>query len=106
MVFLEEGCHKLPSSLAQECKTFVDENIDTLMGIIIQELDPDSVCSLFKICPGNSKIFISYFLTDGLNNFDKKTFYWLFNELNNVLELYCLWNFNLWIKLRRMLIER
>ncbi|XP_035211397.1 prosaposin-like isoform X2 [Stegodyphus dumicola] len=55
LTFLEEGCARLPSSLAEECKTFVDENIDTVMNIIIQELDPDLVCGMLKICPGSLK---------------------------------------------------
>lgn len=52
VTFLEEGCARLPRSLAQECKTFIDGNIDSLMGVIIEKLDPDTVCSLFKVCPG------------------------------------------------------
>lgn len=55
LTFLEEGCARLPGSLAQECKTFVDENIDTLIAMIIEQLDPDSVCSILKICPASLK---------------------------------------------------
>nr|WBW70109.1 venom protein [Lampona murina] len=52
LIFFEEGCARLPGSLAQECKTFIDQNIDTVMGMLIQELDPDTVCSVLRICPG------------------------------------------------------
>ncbi|XP_042907412.1 uncharacterized protein [Parasteatoda tepidariorum] len=51
LTFLEEGCIRLPSSLAAECKKFVDEEIDTIISIIVQEMDPDSVCGILKICP-------------------------------------------------------
>ena len=56
LTFLEEGCARLPGSLAQECKTFIDENIDTVMGMIVQELDPDTVCSILKICKASVKL--------------------------------------------------
>ncbi|GBN42346.1 Prosaposin, partial [Araneus ventricosus] len=50
--FLEEGCLRLPSSVASECKKFVDDNIDTVIKIIVEELDPQKVCTILKICPG------------------------------------------------------
>ncbi|GFW97437.1 hypothetical protein TNCV_4991141 [Trichonephila clavipes] len=51
MTFLEEGCMRLPDSIASECKKFVDDNIDYLMKMIVEEMDPQKVCSILKICP-------------------------------------------------------
>ncbi|XP_054708143.1 uncharacterized protein LOC129217826 isoform X2 [Uloborus diversus] len=53
LTFLEEGCARLPGSLATECRKFVDENIDTVVAMIIQELDPDTVCAILNICPAS-----------------------------------------------------
>jgi saposin len=53
--FLEEACIRLPSSLAAECKDFVDKNIDFILNILIQEVDPQTVCSFLSICPDSIK---------------------------------------------------
>ncbi|KAG8182465.1 hypothetical protein JTE90_020385 [Oedothorax gibbosus] len=53
--FLEEACIRLPTSIAAECKDFVDKNIDYILNILIQEVDPQSVCSLLSICPDSIK---------------------------------------------------
>ncbi|XP_055948969.1 uncharacterized protein LOC129981935 isoform X2 [Argiope bruennichi] len=51
LTFLEEGCMRLPDSVAGECKKFVDDNIDYVMKVIVEGLDPKKVCSILNICP-------------------------------------------------------
>lgn len=64
--FLEEACIRLPTSIAAECKSFVDTNIDYILNILIQEVDPQAVCSLLSICPGGRNYFTSLLLTTSI----------------------------------------
>lgn len=52
---LEKGCGLLPQELSAQCKTFVDENIDGIIQIIINSLNPDMVCAALNICPDSRK---------------------------------------------------
>lgn len=52
---MERGCSILPQELSTQCRTFVDENIDGIIQILISSLDPDMVCASLNICPDSRK---------------------------------------------------
>ncbi|XP_076318043.1 prosaposin isoform X18 [Tachypleus tridentatus] len=62
---LEKVCSILPQSLSKECDDFVKEYADLIITLLVQELDPNTVCDALKLCPGNK---ISSHLVSG---FDK-----------------------------------
>ncbi|XP_013777064.2 uncharacterized protein LOC106461762 isoform X2 [Limulus polyphemus] len=62
---LEKVCSVLPQSLSKECDDFVNEYADIIITLLVQELDPNTVCEALKLCPGNK---ISLHLVSG---FDK-----------------------------------
>ncbi|GFT56774.1 hypothetical protein NPIL_92711 [Nephila pilipes] len=99
MTFLEEGCMRLPDSVASECKKFVDDNIDYLLKMIVEEMDPKIVCSILKICPATPQFsewmskavdlecqgcqYLFHFLQEQLMNNDTE------EEVKNVLKRMC-----------------
>lgn len=46
-------CGKMPSSIAPECRNFVELYGDAIIALLIQEVDPATVCPQLKICPPN-----------------------------------------------------
>jgi saposin len=53
---LDKVCAVLPSSVATECESLVNQYADEIVEIIAQELDPKGVCVLIKLCDA-SKYF-------------------------------------------------
>lgn len=43
-------CGRLPSSLREECHSFVETYGDAIIALLIQEIDPSQVCPLLLIC--------------------------------------------------------
>ncbi|GIY67635.1 prosaposin [Caerostris extrusa] len=52
---LDQVCNMLPKSFQDDCKNFVNQNVDALIDILEQELAPDSICPALKLC-GSKKI--------------------------------------------------
>ncbi|GIY80981.1 hypothetical protein CDAR_71052 [Caerostris darwini] len=52
---LDQVCNMLPKSFQDDCKNFVNQNVDALIDILEQELAPDSICPALKLC-GSQKI--------------------------------------------------
>ena len=48
---VEKACDKLPQSLNDECKQFVEQYGPAVIALIVQEIDPSSVCPALDICP-------------------------------------------------------
>lgn len=46
-------CGKMPKSIAPECRNFVELYGDAIIALLIQEVDPATVCPQLKICPSN-----------------------------------------------------
>jgi saposin len=49
---LRNVCSKLPASVGKECRTLVDTYGDAILFLLVQQVDPDVVCSNLKLCPG------------------------------------------------------
>ncbi|KAI8797151.1 proactivator polypeptide, partial [Biomphalaria glabrata] len=50
---LEEACAILPSSLTQECNSFIQQYGPMIIQLLIKELDPSQVCTAIGFCAGN-----------------------------------------------------
>lgn len=51
--YLDSACTVIPDkSLASECKTMVDNYLPEVLDLISSELDPKTVCSVMRLCPG------------------------------------------------------
>lgn len=44
------SCHKLPTALQGECQEFVDTYGDAVIALLIQDLDPASICPRLSLC--------------------------------------------------------
>lgn len=58
---LEKTCDRLPQSVRQECKNFVDTYGDAVLAMLIQEFDPSEVCPLLKMCSQRVKEDVEIF---------------------------------------------
>ena len=47
---LESVCKKLPSSVEEQCTTLVETYGDAVLYLLVQEIDPATVCTSIKLC--------------------------------------------------------
>lgn len=61
---LDNVCSLLPNSYAVKCQNFVDKYTETIITLLVQNIKPDMICSVLKICPYENVecIFCQYFL--------------------------------------------
>ncbi|XP_066930340.1 uncharacterized protein [Clytia hemisphaerica] len=50
---LEQLCGYLPASVSGECSSLVDQYSDTLVKLLIQELNPETICKELQLCASN-----------------------------------------------------
>lgn len=50
---VENVCTKLPQGVAAQCRNFVEMYGDAVISLLIQGLNPRSVCPLMQMCPRN-----------------------------------------------------
>lgn len=51
--YLDAACSIIPSTeLSQQCKDYVDNDLEEVLDLIASELDPQTVCSLIGLCSG------------------------------------------------------
>lgn len=53
---IKNVCHKLPSSIKDECTKLVDTYGDALFFLLSQELDPSIACASLELCPSAEEI--------------------------------------------------
>lgn len=53
---VEEACDVLPDALNGECKEFVTQYGSAVIALLVQEIDPASVCPALQICPQTEEI--------------------------------------------------
>ncbi|XP_043912546.1 prosaposin isoform X2 [Protopterus annectens] len=53
---LKKVCSILPSSIAAECEDFVTQYGDAVIELIVQEVAPDSVCSILGLCSSRKRV--------------------------------------------------
>ncbi|XP_034940789.1 prosaposin [Chelonus insularis] len=46
-------CTKLPDSIGGMCKEFLDQYGDALIALLVQEIDPSTICPLLHVCPSD-----------------------------------------------------
>lgn len=51
---LDKVCSELPTSLAQECQEVVDTYGSAILSMLREEVSPEVVCSLLRICSSSS----------------------------------------------------
>ena len=47
---LEKVCSYVPSAFASECKSFIEEYGPMIVKLLLQELDPKTVCTELGLC--------------------------------------------------------
>nr|XP_006811583.1 PREDICTED: prosaposin-like [Saccoglossus kowalevskii] len=47
---VDKVCEILPSTIRGECKSFVDEYGPAIIQLLVQEVSPDKICSMLKLC--------------------------------------------------------
>ena len=50
---VEGICNKLPNSIHGQCRNFIDMYGDALIALLIQGLDPRSICPKMQMCPAS-----------------------------------------------------
>jgi len=57
---LESVCKKLPSSVEEQCTTLVETYGDAVLYLLVQEIDPATVCTSIKLClaSNNEPVYI------------------------------------------------
>ncbi|XP_056632623.1 prosaposin isoform X1 [Diorhabda sublineata] len=50
---IEKACNELPSTVNETCIEFVKDYEPALVAILVQEIDPSTVCPMIKVCPGS-----------------------------------------------------
>uniref|UniRef100_A0A2K5UU58 Prosaposin n=1 Tax=Macaca fascicularis TaxID=9541 RepID=A0A2K5UU58_MACFA len=48
----DKMCSKLPKSLSEECQEVVDTYGSSILSILLQEVSPELVCSMLRLCSG------------------------------------------------------
>ncbi|GBP82642.1 hypothetical protein EVAR_48523_1 [Eumeta japonica] len=53
---VEKACDHLPNSINGECKQFVSSYGPAVIALLVQEIDPASVCPALGLCPNTSEV--------------------------------------------------
>lgn len=53
---VDKACDKLPSSVNAECKQFVSQYGPSVIALLVQSIDPASICPSLGICPKTEEI--------------------------------------------------
>eukprot|EP00768_Dysnectes_brevis_P008631 gnl/Dysnectes_brevis/794_a875_3686.p1 GENE.gnl/Dysnectes_brevis/794_a875_3686~~gnl/Dysnectes_brevis/794_a875_3686.p1 ORF type:complete len:222 (-),score=40.32 gnl/Dysnectes_brevis/794_a875_3686:73-738(-) len=56
--FLEKICVYVPDSLTYECELMIESYLPDLVDLLVQQLDPLSICSLLTLCDGSTSIAV------------------------------------------------
>ncbi|KAK3090478.1 hypothetical protein FSP39_012184 [Pinctada imbricata] len=51
---IEQICNELPGNLKNECLSFVEEYSDAVIQLLLQQLDPQTVCKALNLCTNTS----------------------------------------------------
>ncbi|XP_024081303.1 prosaposin [Cimex lectularius] len=49
---VKKACSKLPSTVTEQCDSFVDTYMATFIALLAQRIDPSQVCPHLGVCPG------------------------------------------------------
>lgn len=60
---VEKVCSLLPPTLSAQCKDLIETYGQAIIELLIQEVDPKTVCSLLGLCRDASRAFIREFLS-------------------------------------------
>lgn len=55
---LESVCSKLPSAIEDQCKTLVETYGDAILFLVVQEIDPSTVCTTIKLCSAANEFIV------------------------------------------------
>ncbi|XP_063217466.1 prosaposin [Bacillus rossius redtenbacheri] len=50
---VESACTHLPTSVSEQCRSFVETYGDAAIALLAQDIDPSMVCPMLRICPGD-----------------------------------------------------
>ncbi|XP_066930341.1 uncharacterized protein [Clytia hemisphaerica] len=53
---LDQLCGYLPASVSGECTSLVNQYADTIIKLIVQELDPATICKELQLCAASKKV--------------------------------------------------
>jgi hypothetical protein len=48
----------MPASISGKCESFVDNNLDKIVDLIVNNLTPDQICAALKMCAGKKPVNI------------------------------------------------
>jgi hypothetical protein len=48
----------MPASISGKCESFVDNNLDKIVDLIVNNLTPDQICAALKMCAGKKPVKI------------------------------------------------
>jgi hypothetical protein len=51
----------MPASISGKCESFVDNNLDKIVDLIVNNLTPDQICAALKMCAGKKPVKIQKF---------------------------------------------
>ncbi|KAI5639894.1 saposin-like type b, region 1 domain-containing protein [Phthorimaea operculella] len=53
---VEKACDRLPQSMDSECRQFVTEYGPAVIALLVQQIDPSSVCPALRLCPQTQEV--------------------------------------------------
>lgn len=68
---IEKVCNKFPNTVRGQCHNFIDMYGDAVIALLIQGLDPRTICPKIKICPSNKSFHdVEVFAPESLSQTD------------------------------------
>jgi hypothetical protein len=57
---LETLCSYMPTSISEKCETFIHDNIEKIIDLVVDNLTPDQICSALKMCASKKPVRVKY----------------------------------------------
>jgi len=68
---VEQICNYMPKTVKSQCREFIDEYGDTIIEYLIQELDPQEICTKLGLCGKSDFTEIGPLVMDEYKDLDK-----------------------------------
>ncbi|XP_061168001.1 uncharacterized protein LOC133176955 [Saccostrea echinata] len=87
---LQTVCSKLPYTISKECSDFVNQYANLVINLLIQEVDPKTVCTELKLCQAsdikNTKHHIGLLHLDSTASIECVVCEYVMSELDDILK--------------------
>jgi hypothetical protein len=50
----------MPTSISEKCESFIHNNIEKIIDLVVDNLTPDQICAALKMCASKKPVRIKY----------------------------------------------